>query len=389
MSDLNETLARANRDLAADAPIIEVERDVVVGADPSENVAGRTVRQQVTNHQVTTQDRLGLYREKGWHGLGDVIGDELTGRQATERFVGWRVDQKDVYTRINDQERALPLKANVRSDNNELLGVVSSDYVLIQNTDIGDFADALLAESVDAGVRCRMETCGSLLGGRKVFLTMRPDRDIRVGATGQDVTVPLLTILNGHDGTLAMTACWSFVRVVCNNTYTSALGGADQDVGSGRAFRIRHRGKVTDYLQEARACLGLAVKGLERFQLAANQMVSTRLDQARLRDFFDDAYAAQYGPCPEATGEVVEIYQARRRLVIDAWLSILGEDANLIDGVAGTLWAAFNAITQWQDHVRVGQGRVRATDRQQHVKLLGVASVDKRKAFKVAMATAR
>lgn len=380
-TNLTDVLGRANEQLSGDArrDIIRVERELVIAGDPLENVPGRTVVQQVTNHQLTTADRLGLYREPGWHGLGQVISEELTGRQAVDRFIGWSVEPMPVYTRIDGAERPLPLKANVRSDTRELLGIVGQDYKLIQNADLGDFADAILAESKADGVGVRMETCGSLLGGRKVFLTMRPDRDIRVGRTGEDVTVPLLTLLNGHDGSLAMSCAWTFVRVVCNNTYTSALGAVEGEVGAGRGFKIRHMGKVSDYLDSAKACLGIAVKGLEKFQERATAMAGTRLQRSDLNAYFEEVYAHQYGD-PDKSEEPSAKDRAVR--VIGEWMRLMGEDGQLFDGIGGTLWAAFNAVTQWQDHTRAAALKV--VDRQQHLKLLGQGASDKRKAMRVA-----
>jgi phage/plasmid-like protein (TIGR03299 family) len=387
MQDVNVALAQANDALAAGAKadIIRVRQEVVQSGDAAEYRGLRTRTQIMTNHQLTGADRLALYKEPGWHGLGEVIAEELTGEQAVDRFLGWKVVQEPVYTKIAGAERLLPLKANVRSDTRDLLGVVGPDYVVVQNHDIGGFADALLAEAKAEGVKVRMETCGSLLGGRKVFLTLRPDRDVRVGKTGADVTVPLLTIINGHDGTVAMTAGWTFVRVVSNNTYTSALGVLDQDVTAGRAFRIRHQGKVSDYLNSAKACLGLAVKGLEKFQEAAVAMGRREMGWNEVMAFFREAYQAQYGRVSDSPETEAEVKAEERMIqVVSEWDALMASDNQRLDGIGGTLWAAFNTITQWQDHTRAVKG-VKSADRQQHLKLLGQGAVDKRKAFRAAM----
>lgn len=384
MDSLNTTLAQANNDLAGDArrTIIEVDDTRVRQWDAAEfaNVTNRT-----TNHQITISDRLGMYKTPGWHGLGEVISEGLSGREACDRFIGWRVVQEPVYTEIDGTKRILPLKANVRSDTKDLLGVVSQDYVVVQNHDIGDFADALLQESKESGIKVQMETCGSLLGGRKVFLTLRPDREIRVGRTGADVTIPYLTLLNGHDGSMAMTAAWTNVRVVCRNTYTSAINGIDQDVNAGKAFRIRHMGKVQDYLQQAKLCLGIAVKGLEQYQEMATKMADRKLSKETLRSFFEDAYRAMNGPfANEPANDLQRVQLDKANEQIKIWTDLMGDDTNLFDGIEGTLWAAFNAITHHQDHTRANSSRMGSQDRKDHSRLIGVAALDKRKAFRVA-----
>jgi len=275
--------------------------------------------------------------------------------------------------------------ANVRSDTGEVLGVVSDQYKLVQNADVGEFADALLEEAKLEGVGVRMETCGSLLGGRKVFLTMRPDRDIRVGKGGDDVTIPLLTIINGHDGSLAMSAAWTFVRVVCNNTFTSALGSVTTAVEQGKGFRIRHSGKVTDYLQQAKAALGIAVKGLEKYQQIATAMADKKMSGAEIRAFFEDAYADMFGrPEETPTTDAEKAAAQKRDAVVNEWTRLMGDECQLIPGMAGSLWAAFNCITQWQDHTRAAR-TVKTDGRRDHLKLLGAGANDKRKAFRAAL----
>lgn len=384
-------LAAANAELAktARADVIQVELERVVASDPTENIPDRTVREQVTNHQLTVSDRLGMYQQPGWHGLGTVIPEEYTGRQAVERFLGWSVVPQETFTTWGEgdskKQIKLPLKANVRSDTGEVLGIVGPNYSIIQNADLGSFADALLEESKLSGVGVRMETCGSLLAGRKVFLTMRPDRDIRVGRNGDDVTVPLLTLLNGHDGAMAFTACWSFVRVVCNNTFTSALGNVEADVNAGRAFKIRHSGKAQDYLQQAKAALGIAVKGLEKYQEVATAMAGKQVGRERMREFFEDCYAEVFGRPEESPTTDAERDAARKRdAVVGEWIALMGHENQLIPGMAGTLWACFNAVTQWQDHTRAA--RIGTKDgRRDHLKLFGQGAIDKRKAFRAAV----
>lgn len=382
MDSLNTTLAQANNDLAGDArkTIIEVDDARVRQWDAAEfaNVTNRT-----TNHQITISDRLGMYKTPGWHGLGEVISEGLSGREAVERFIGWRVEQEPVFTKIGGVERVLPLRANVRSDTKDLLGVVSSEYVVVQNTDIGDFADALLQEAKAEGVKVQMETCGSLLGGRKVFLTLKTDKEIRVGRTGEDVTVPLLGILTGHDGSMATTAAWVMQRVCCNNSYSAAVTSIDQDVGAGKAFRIQHKGKVSEYLQQAKLCLGLAVKGLEKYQAMATGMSQMKLGKDALRSFFVDAYTAMNGPFTMTpTNDAQAVAKEKAEKMIAEWTRLMGDDTNLFDGIEGTLWSAFNSITYYMDHVRAT--RTSDQSRQNHSKLIGVASVDKRKAFRIA-----
>ncbi len=108
-------------------------------------------------------------REKPWHGLGTIVEEAPESADAL-RLAGldWNVVQKDIFTNYGKVEG---YKANVRDTDNQVLGVVTDRYKVIQNTDAFAFTDELLG----AGVR--YETAGSLQGGKKVWLLARIPRE--------------------------------------------------------------------------------------------------------------------------------------------------------------------------------------------------------------------
>ena len=92
-------------------------------------------------------------REKPWHGLGTIVMEAPTSADAL-RLAGldWKVVQEPVYT--GNQEPIKGYKANVRSSDRKVLGVVSDRYKVVQNTDAFSFTDELLGKGV------RYETAG-------------------------------------------------------------------------------------------------------------------------------------------------------------------------------------------------------------------------------------
>ena len=71
-------------------------------------------------------------REKPWHGLGTMVAEALTSAAAL-RLAGldWMVVQEPVYTGYNEMVKGY--KANVRSSDRKVLGVVSDRYKVVQN----------------------------------------------------------------------------------------------------------------------------------------------------------------------------------------------------------------------------------------------------------------
>lgn len=173
-------------------------------------------------------------REKPWHGLGTIVKEAPDSREAL-RLAGldWEVHQKPVYT----ESGIIPgYKANVRSTDQKVLGVVTDRYKVVQNTEAFAFTDALLGNGV------RYETTGSLQGGRKVWLLARLPREYII--SGERIS-PYLVFSNTHDGSGAVRVAVTPVRVVCNNTLNLALQTAS------RSWSMVHTGDIKGKIREA------------------------------------------------------------------------------------------------------------------------------------------
>ena len=137
------------------------------------------------------------------------VEDALTSEEALEESgLNWTVAQKPVYT---SGGILIPnYKANIRSSDNQVLGVVTDRYRIVQNQDAFAFTNSLIGEGV------KYETAGSLQSGRKVWLLVKlPDKYIVNG----DQIEPYIVFSNSHDGSSAIRV----VRVVCQNTLNLAL----------------------------------------------------------------------------------------------------------------------------------------------------------------------
>ena len=103
-----------------------------------------------------------------WHGLGIPVGDALTSDEAIKvAGLDWEVIPTPII--VNGKE-VDDYKANVRSSDGKILGVVGNKYKIIQNNQAFTFTDELIGDD------CKYETAGSLFGGRKIFLLARLPR---------------------------------------------------------------------------------------------------------------------------------------------------------------------------------------------------------------------
>lgn len=178
-------------------------------------------------------------REKPWHGLGIRVQEAPSSAEALKLAgLDWEVWQKPVYTDKGDRIRGY--RANIRSTDTKVLGVVTNRYKVVQNTEAFAFTDALLGEGV------RYETAGSLQEGRKVWLLARLPREFIIG--GERIS-PYLVFSNTHDGSGAVKVAVTPIRVVCNNTLNLALSE------SKRSWSMIHTGNIQGKIQEARNTL--------------------------------------------------------------------------------------------------------------------------------------
>lgn len=183
-------------------------------------------------------------REKPWHGLGIRVVSALNSQEAlVAAGLDWKVIQKPIKT--SDGCLIPGFKANIRDRDQQILGVVTDRYKVVQNEDAFAFTDQLLGEGVT------YETAGSLQKGRRTWILAKlPQRYIISG----DEIEPYLVFMNSHDGTGAIKAAMTPIRVVCQNTLNLALSTAK------RTWSTNHTGDMNGKLMDARDSLLYAEK---------------------------------------------------------------------------------------------------------------------------------
>ena len=114
--------------------------------------------------------------------------------------------------------------ATMRLDHNETLGLVSDKYGIVQNEDAFKFVDLFCSgQFADRDNTPVIETCGVLGKGERVFVTAKFPEQIVIDAKRDDLVDMYMTFTTSHDGTGAVRAMVTPVRVVCNNTLTMAM----------------------------------------------------------------------------------------------------------------------------------------------------------------------
>ena len=217
-------------------------------------------------HNINFNEIMGRYsffsvKQKAWHDLGQIVEQYPTSAEAIKHAgLDYDVIKKPLFTKgsnitetasgiiIGNSELEVPnYFANIRSDTNSVLGVVGKDYHIVQNRDAFEFFDAIVGD----GDGILYETTGALGNGERIFITAKLPDYIRVG-NGDDVTEKYIFLTTSHDGSGSITAAFTPIRIVCQNTFNASLRNMSNVV------RIRHTSGAKERLQNAHKVMGLA-----------------------------------------------------------------------------------------------------------------------------------
>lgn len=273
-------------------------------------------------------------RTPAWHGLGTVFDDDSITTQGMldlAHLSNWnvRIEDIDLPGRSHRPFFAVA-RTNPFDQGTDVLGVVGERYKVVQNEELFSFADNML----DGG---RWETAGSIKNGTVVFGSLALDRETVLDPSGvSDVVKSYLLVHTSHDGSLAVQASVTPVRVVCQNTLNMALAGAKQ------TYKVRHTQTVTGKVAAAREALGLAHKYLDAFDAEAKELFEASITDAQFFDIITKVY-----PKPEQdTKGALTKWENKVDTLNDIYT---GDTTNM---VKGTAWGAYNALTERLDWFR-------------------------------------
>lgn len=290
-------------------------------------------------HNVETMAYAG---ETPWHGLGTKVDDTLTPVEMLEAAgLNWNVKKHGLI--VNELDTALNSHyALVRDTDSKILGICGPDYQPTQNEETFDF----FTRFCKAG-DMTMETAGSLQEGKRVWGLAKIKGGFML--KGQDEVEGYILLDNPHIWGKSLQIMFTPIRVVCNNTLTQALNGADME----RTFRMSHDRVFNDDIKKAaEEKVGLAMASLNVFKEQAEFLASKKCNDKAAIEFFARLTS------PNDVGTLLDLSENGELSRAD-----LGRTANkLIDILhtqpgadlktsKGTYWGAFNAVTYYYDHV--------------------------------------
>lgn len=266
--------------------------------------------------------------ENPWHRLGRFIAPEekLNSEQAiVAANLDWTVGTQPLF--LADGTLA-PANAVVRSDNNAVLGVVGKDYQPLQNRDAFRFFDSFIESN-----QAQYETAGALREGKRIWVLAKINSDLDV-VKGDDTLSRYVMLSNSHDGTTAVRAGFTNIRVVCQNTLSIAHSSA-----ASKLIRVRHGRNVKDNLDKVAEIMNLANREfeatLEQYKLLANREInSTDLEKyVKMVMIGEKKMEANKEAGARILNRIIPLFEKGR--------------GNDMPEIKGTFWAAYNSISEY------------------------------------------
>lgn len=292
-------------------------------------------------------ENMAYVGETPWHGLGNQLPkNQPIEVWAREAGMDWRIESSDVsYMANNDkgQNLILPFDNNkvlYRSDTLEPLSVVSQRYQEVQPREILEFYRDLTEQS-----DFELETAGVLKGGRKMWALARTGQSATL--KGGDVSNGYLLLATACDGTLATTAQFTSIRVVCNNTLAISLAN-----GSSGMVKVPHSTSFDG--DRVKHQLGVSVKQWDEHMYQMKQLTQRRVTQAQAANYLNRVFNDQDNDIilfNRAKKEKDAMPNAKAMNQVMSMFNGQGRGADL-DAARDTAYGLLCAMTEFVDHER-------------------------------------
>jgi phage/plasmid-like protein (TIGR03299 family) len=293
------------------------------------------------------QVAFALRGKPAWHNLANrIFAQDENVSTATmleeAKLDNWNVRLSDVADHIpttwrNSSDNFYVIRDNPFDQGTDVLSVVGKRYKVVQNEELFQFADNVLDNNA-----AKWESAGSIKKGKVVFGSLDIPKEIVLDPQGaNDKTKLYLIVWTSHDGSVAVQAAITPVRVVCQNTLNLAMKGAKQ------SFKIRHTQTAEGRIVQAREALGLTFAYADEFQKQAQELFTQSITDLEFSKLINTLY-----PKPEDKAKQSLTKWEQKVVLIDDLYHNSPTNAN----IKGTKWGAFNAITERLDYFRSGRG---------------------------------
>lgn len=202
--------------------------------------------------------------------------------------------------------------ATVDERNDKTLGVVGSEYGVVQNTKAFEFINFI--EQV-SGVAPKIETAGRLGNGERIFITARMGEDSFLSP--QDAIKNYVVFTNSHNGSGAVMAFFTPIRVICQNTLNMAIRECPNKVVFKHTKHVNSRldWEIEENRKKALEVFSRSVQFSAKFIERMKGLQGERVDSKYVQDFTAQLLLqpAQYKLYQQADGKMESVEEISTR----------------------------------------------------------------------------
>jgi phage/plasmid-like protein (TIGR03299 family) len=323
---------------------------------------------------MTEQNARPYQQQSPWHRLGTDISQAATVAEALQLAqLDWTVSLHDLYWEKQSEAHYLgevkaelihvpQRKVVIRDTDRKILGTVGNTYVPLQNHEAFSVLEVAIQEF---GVKLVAGgTYGTSL--RSWLLARLPDDATIVEG---DTVCPYFLVSTGHDGATPYVAVPTPFRIACANALDVAVGHGYREM----LVRLTHTKDAAKKLDTVSDMVESVLTSFKRLTLLFQGLAKHQVPMGDLHDYIDAVLGIEEG---DAVKGVLERRRAElRRLITE------GKGNDL---APRTAWAAYNAVTEYVDHVRPAEATAKTVQTANEQALFGRNALLKHRALVLA-----
>lgn len=270
--------------------------------------------------------KVGSERQPYFTKVGkDIIGMKSVHDVIKATDLDWQVEKQPIF--LQGEKEIANKFATVRTDNNQVLGIVGNQYEVVQNIEGFEFIDDCLGDGIE------FVKAGTYNKGERVFIAAKAPS---VEICGDEV-IPYILFTNSHDGSGTVKAIFTPMRLVCSNGLMLPARGHESGIIT---IKIPHTKNVKERLMIAKEVVTKNNIYIEALKQEANELLQT--------PFTAEQFQLLSAELAGIKGEADEkVTRGQNSLVEDLQLAYAEEDIQKFDGTA---WKAINAVADAESH---------------------------------------
>ena len=162
-----------------------------------------------------------------------------------------------------------------------------------------------------------------------------------------DLIEKYLFLTTSHDGFGSITAAFTPIRIVCNNTLNAAFRNCSNSI------KIRHTQNAKERLEEAHKVMGISNRLSEYLETAFNQWSTIRITDKKVKQLIQLAMVPNKEVLHNIqAGQSDELSTAFKNMCDNVYEYAMTSPTQQTETTKGTVFGAYNAITGYFQNVR-------------------------------------